>query len=58
MEMNLDLRDTDNVILSFDLARHKADRQISCEYGYIIYGNVILSFNFTKYKVERQINNN
>lgn len=29
MEMNLDLRDTDNVILSFDLARHLQDRQKS-----------------------------
>ncbi|XP_052769192.1 uncharacterized protein LOC128209273 [Mya arenaria] len=29
MEMNLDRRDTDNVILSFDLDRHKRDRQIS-----------------------------
>ena len=29
MDMNLELRDTDNVILSFDPARHTKDRQIS-----------------------------
>lgn len=31
MEMNLEKRDTDNVIMSFDPNRHTFDRQISCE---------------------------
>ena len=29
MDMNLELRDTDNVILSFDPSRHTKDRQTS-----------------------------
>lgn len=50
LEMNLDRRDTDSVVFSFDLDRHKTDRQKSREllepWLTKIPGQTILLFSF------------